>query len=118
MIRWGGTWESFDARIGNSSTSHAWAAHPIYHLVGTLGGVMQQDLAWRRIAFAPVLGMPETDRAAVAVPTPHGIIRASWRRMKKGADVSLALPKGVAADVILPGMKPVAATGRSRWRVS
>ena len=117
MVPWGGTWESFDARIGNSSTSHAWAAHPIYHLVGTLGGVMQQDLAWRRITFAPVLGMPETDRAAVAVPTPQGMVRASWRRTKNGAEVSLALPKGVAADVILPGMKPTVVTGRSRWLV-
>jgi len=79
--------------------------------------VMQQDLAWRRITFAPVLGMPETDRAAVAVPTPQGMVRASWRRTKNGAEVSLALPKGVAADVILPGMKPTVVTGRSRWLV-
>jgi hypothetical protein len=117
MIPWGGTWESFDGRIGHSSTTHAWAAHPIYHLVGTLGGIGQKEAAWRRISFAPVLDMAETDRVAVAVPTPQGLIRASWQRLKKGADVSLSLPRGVTADVVLPGMRPAAVTGKNRWVV-
>ena len=117
MIPYGGTWEMFDGRIGNSTTSHAWAAHPIYHLVGTLGGVVQTGLAWRRIAFAPVFDMPETGRVAVAVPTPQGLVRAGWTRTKKGIDVRLSLPKNVVADVRLPGRKAATVTGAGRWRV-
>lgn len=118
MIPYGGTWETFDARIGHSSTSHAWAAHPIYHLVGTLGGVVQTGAAWRRIAFAPVLDLPETNRVAVAVPTPQGMIRAAWQRSKKGVDVTLALPKTVEADVRLPSVRRQTVTGTSRWHVT
>ncbi|MBE3070604.1 MAG: alpha-L-rhamnosidase, partial [Planctomycetes bacterium] len=103
MIPYGGTWEQFDGRIGHSSTSHAWAAHPIYHLAATLGGVSQTDVAWRRIAFAPVFDMPETNDVSVTVPTPQGLVRAAWKRSKKGIDVRLGLPRGVAAAVRLPG---------------
>ena len=118
MIPWGGTWEIFDEKqIGGASTSHAWAAHPIYHLVRTVGGVSQADVAWRRIAFAPVFGLEETDHAAVVVPTPQGLIRAAWKRGPRGIDVSLALPRGVEADVGLPGLVPYTATGRMEWLV-
>jgi alpha-L-rhamnosidase len=117
MIPYGGTFETFVDRIGQSSASHAWAAHPIYHLVGTLGGVVQEDKAWRRVAFAPLVTLPEADRARVSVPTPRGLIRASWQRRGRQARVALWLPKGVTADVQLPGVRPTTATGRKRWTV-
>jgi len=119
MIPYGGTWEIFDEKaIGNGSTSHAWAAHPIYHLVGTLGGVAQADVAWRRITFAPVLDVPRVDRCHVTVPTPHGLIRAAWKRVADAVGVTLSLPAGVRAEVRLPGMAPMQAAGSSRWLVA
>lgn len=117
MIPWGGTWETFHGRIGDSSCSHAWAAHPIYHLVGTLGGVTQADRAWRRVRFAPVLDMKETGRVKVAVPTPRGLIRAAWERKGDGTRVRLSLPKGIEADVRLPGVKRGSVTGRQEWLI-
>jgi hypothetical protein len=117
MVPWGGTFETFDGNVGNGTCSHAWAAHPIYHLVGTLGGVTQKDVAWRRISFAPELGLKETDHAAAVVPTPQGLVRASWRRKGREAVVRLSLPKGVAAAVRLPGVKPITVTGRNVWQV-
>ena len=117
MIPWGGTWETFDGTVGNSTCSHAWAAHPIYHLVGTLGGVTQADAAWRRIRFAPVLDLKETGRVRVAVPTPRGLIRAAWERGRDGTHVRLALPKGVGAAVRLPGVRGGTVTGRHEWLV-
>jgi hypothetical protein len=118
MIPYGGTWEIFDEKaIGNSSTSHAWAAHPIYHLTGALGGVTQSDVAWRRIAFAPVLDVPGVDRCSIVVPTPNGFIRAGWKRRGNAIAVSLSLPEGVQADVRLPGMDPARAASTSRWLV-
>jgi len=117
MIPYGGTWETFDGRIGDGSTSHAWAAHPIHHLVQTLGGVVQSSPAWRRILFAPVLDMEGVDRASVAVPTPLGMVRSAWRRRGGRIAVSLSLPRGMTADVCLPDVKPVSVTGANRWTV-
>ena len=124
MVPYGGTWEVFDeAAIGaNNSTSHAWAAHPIYHLARTLGGITQTGVAWKRIRFAPVLPLDEPsdplpDHAETAVPTPRGIIRSSWRREGDSIDVELRLPRGVAADVQLPGTAVRGATGRRTWKV-
>jgi hypothetical protein len=117
MIPYGGTWETFDFPVGFGSTSHAWSAHPIYHLAGTVGGILQADVAWRRIVFAPVLTLPEADRATVAIPTPQGPVRATWRRRGSTADVRLVLPEGVAADVRLPGMRKTTVTGRHQWSV-
>jgi hypothetical protein len=115
MVPYGGTWEVFEGNIGGSSTSHAWAAHPIYHLVGTLGGVTQADVAWRRIGFAPLLDVEGVNRVRAVVPTPQGQIQASWERAKGKTEVSLALPKGTEAEVRLPGIEPAAVTGRCRW---
>ncbi|MBN2582646.1 MAG: hypothetical protein JXL80_06225, partial [Planctomycetes bacterium] len=117
MVPYGGTWETFDFAVGFGSTSHAWSAHPIYHLAGTVGGIMQTEAAWQRIVFSPVLDLPQTDRATVAVPTPQGAVRAAWRRRGKTADVRLALPKGVAAEVRLTGVKKATVTGRNHWTV-
>ena len=116
MVPYGGTWETFEFSPGAGSVSHAWAAHPIYHLAGTVGGVRQADVAWRRILFAPVLDLPEVDHGAVTVPTPHGAVRARWHRRQDGfVEAALRLPKGVVADVLLPGVKLKGQTGRLAW---
>ncbi len=115
MIPYGGTWETFDFPVGFGSTSHAWSAHPIYHLAGAVGGVFQADVAWRRIVFAPVLDLPQTDRATVVIPTPRGLVRAAWRRRDSTADVQLSLPRGVTAEVRLPGIRKTSVTGRNHW---
>lgn len=118
MIPFGGTWEIFANKFGESSVSHAWAAHPIYHLTGTIGGVIQSDVAWKRITFAPTFDLATVNKAAVTVPTPHGLISASWQRTDEGIDVALVLPKGITADVAIPGVEPFTATGKTRWLVS
>ena len=117
MVPWGGTFENFHSPVGHGTCSHAWAAHPIYHFVGTLGGITQTDAAWRRVTFSPLLSVPGTGRAGAQVPTPQGVIRASWRRKGGAVDVTLSLPKGVTADVRLPGVKKAAVTGRNAWRI-
>jgi hypothetical protein len=118
MIPYGGTWETFDFKPGGASTTHAWAAHPIYHLAGTVGGVRQTEVAWRRVRIEPLVAMAEVDRAEVVVPTPHGLIRTAWRRRGDEVDVTVSLPRGVAADVALPGVRQDGVRGRRRWTVS
>ncbi len=118
MVPDGGTWESFEIQINDTvgSRSHAWSAHPMYHFARIVGGVFQTDTAWRRIRFAPDFTIPGVNRAKVAVPTPHGLIEASWTRTAGRLDVEFRLPRGITADVILPGIPCGPVTGRHRWR--
>jgi len=117
MIPFGGTFEDANTQIGKATCTHAWSAHPIYHLAGTVGGVVQQSGGWGRIAFAPLVTMKTVSEAECVVPTPRGLVRASWKREGRSVDVRLALPKGVTAEVRLPGMRRTEAKGRNRWQV-
>ncbi len=126
MIPFGGCWEMFqdladkgyDGVIGHTTTSHAWAAHPIYHLVRTLGGLTPTAVAWKHVHFEPVLAGAGTSRTRVVLPTPQGTIRANWIRTdKKKITVQLSLPYLVKADVVLPGLAPQTVAGEKTWEV-
>jgi len=115
MIPYGGTWEVFNNQFGGNSVTHAWSAHPLYHLAGTLGGILQKSAGWKEIIFRPVI-MPEYGFADCAVPTPYGIIRSAWKVSANNADVRIELPAGVHAEVFLPGVKE-RMSGNKKWLV-
>ena len=117
MVQTGGTWETFGYDGINGTTSHAWAAHPIYHLTGTLAGLTQTAVGWKRVRFAPVLDVPGIDRAAAVVPSPRGDIQASWQRRGQGLHAALRLPPGVTAEVALPGIQTTV-TGSRHWTLA
>ena len=128
MIRWGGTWEMFASDkpfpagsgfgFGNTSMTHAWAAHPIYHLARTLGGATQTGVAWKRIRFAPILKKVATDNVQAVIPTPQGKIVSSWRKTGDGSfKIELSLPKNVQAEVFLPGLARQIVNGKRTWVV-
>lgn len=117
MIPYGGTWEKFEFRRGSDSVSHAWSAHPTYHLPGAVGGILQNAAAWKHITFAPALDLLEMNSADTIVPTPQGLIRSSWKRNGKTVNVRLSLPKGVQAEVILPGIPAITITGSHKWTI-
>ncbi len=114
MIEYGSTFELFeDHPEFPISHSHAWSAHPLFHLMGIIGGIRQTGVAWRTIEFAPVfIGTS----GGATVPTPHGLITSSWTRESDGVSVELSLPRGVSANVRLPGISLNSATGRRTWR--
>jgi len=128
MLRYGGACENWldvpvtvdgvaVSGIGHLTCSHAWAAHPIFHLARTLGGITQTDVAWRRIRFAPVLDAEGPANVQVAVPTPHGLIRSQWQRKSHAIEVRLNLPKPIVADVELPQHRQTVDGGINRWDV-
>jgi hypothetical protein len=53
MAEHGTTWENFAPRRADESFSHAWSAHPLFHLMQTLGGVHQAAPAWKTINLRP-----------------------------------------------------------------
>lgn len=117
MADHGTTWENFAPRRGDESHSHAWSAHPLYHLMQTVGGIRQTSAAWEKIIFSPTL---DGDHGGATVPSPKGKISSSWKitASPETIAVTLTLPPGVSARIILPG-RPAStvSSGRHRWLV-
>ncbi len=112
MAEHGTTWENFSPKRGEESHSHAWSAHPLFHLMRTIGGITQIAPAWAKVRFAPVF---EGEHGGATVPTPRGPIVSRWERLPDGrVEVSLRLPAGVAAEVKL-GKISERVTGVGRW---
>lgn len=113
MAEHGTTWENFRPRKGVESFSHAWSAHPLFHLMQILGGIRQSAPAWAEITYRPeFLG----DHAAVTIPTPHGMIQSSWRKTGTVIRGKLQLPKNIRARVLLRG-RPTTAAGAFHFEV-
>lgn len=110
MADHGTTWENFAPKRGDESHSHAWSAHPLYHLMQTIGGITQSDAAWSQVNFRPVF---HGSHGGAIVPTPHGKISSSWRKQKNGAiRISLNLPSGITASILVDGLKRESVTGK------
>jgi len=114
MMAHGTTFEVFDPIIADHSCSHAWSAHPLYHLMQTIGGLTQVAPEWKRIHFEPVF---VGQKGGAVIPTPQGKIVSAWKRHLGKIDVSLALPPGVTATVVLPGKKILKFQGKAKWTV-
>lgn len=117
MAAHGTTWESFNPNAGDAcgSRSHAWSAHPLYHLMQTVGGINQTAPAWKEIRFEPFF---YDEKGSATVPTPQGKIHSEWKRTGSGVAVKLVLPPGVRARVKLPGVKPQWFTGTHTWNIA
>jgi hypothetical protein len=115
MIAYGSTFELFrDHPEFPISHSHAWSAHPLFHLMQIIGGVRQVAPQWKQVEFAPVfIG----DSGGCTVPTPAGLITTAWRREGAGAHVELVPPRGTTATVRLPGRPPFKTIGRQGWQL-
>jgi alpha-L-rhamnosidase len=82
------------------SDSHAWSAHPNYHLLATVLGIRPLSPNFRTVVVAPALG--EMRWARGEVPHPRGSIKVDLRRVGHA---------GVDAHIELPGDLP----GEFRW---
>lgn len=102
----GTTWEQYtwlDGKAGGT-VSHAWTAHPSFHLVNILAGISQTGPAWSSVRVAPQF-ISGIDNARALIPSPKGDIRTEWKRAGNSVSFMLAVPSGVTADVELPGLK-------------
>jgi hypothetical protein len=114
MVAHGTTWEGFYTRRGGESCSHAWSAHPLYHLMQTVGGITQTGPQWSEIVFKPTF---HGTHGKSVVPSPRGPIKSSWQRQGDSVVVNLQLPKGVKARVALPGVRPHTVSKSSSWTI-
>jgi hypothetical protein len=114
MVEHGTTWEAFAQDPGNGSCSHAWSAHPLFHLMQTIGGIRQTKPAWSEITFKPVFHGTTSE---TVVPSPHGPIRSEWKKQGGKMEIKLTLPTGVKARVELPGLPPARIQKSKRWSI-
>ena len=77
-------------------------------------GIVPTEPGFREFAFAP-LATGQMDWASGEVPTPHGAIKAAWRR--EGGEVrwELTVPEGTTAQVSMPGRAERKTFTAGRW---
>lgn len=84
------------------SDSHAWSAHPNYHLLTTVLGIRPASPGFRTVVIAPALG--PLKRASGHMPHPAGVIDVQFER--EGADGikgKVSLPPGVSGTLVWKG---------------
>ncbi|QYY35421.1 alpha-L-rhamnosidase C-terminal domain-containing protein [Ruficoccus sp. ZRK36] len=114
MAEHGTCWENFEPRRGDESFSHAWSAHPLFHLMQILGGIRQTAPGWEAVTCEPLF---EGESAEVSIPSPRGDIISRWERKDGTISGQLKLPRGVKATLTLPGQKPLSVTGTHRYKL-
>lgn len=112
MIPHGSTYERIPLDLGESSLTHAWSAHPLYHLMQIIGGIKPNDKQWNKIIFEPYF---YGKKAAIITPTPHGLILSKWSKLKNKTIVELSLPPKIEAKVKLPNLKIQSIKGKHQW---
>ena len=117
MARYGSTWETYAQNLvaGESSHSHAWSAHPLFHLMQTIGGLTQRAPRWKKMRFAPVF---VGESGGATVPTPHGAVVSNWHKQGEKIAVSLQVPTGIEVEIALPDTREMRGAGRHAWKVT
>jgi len=97
------------------SDSHAWSAHPNYHLLATVLGIRPAEPGFRAVAIAPALG--ELKRASGHMPVPAGEIAVDFqRRGISGLDASITLPPNMRGSFVWNGQTSPLQPGLNKIR--
>lgn len=100
----------------SSSRCHAWSGSPVYLLPQILLGVRPLSPGMAKVEIRPVFAQ-EVESARGRVPTPRGQVEVSWARKEGGIELEVALPRGVAAELVLAGRKRLLRSGRHAVRL-
>jgi hypothetical protein len=93
-------WETW--QLGTiTSKCHAFSATPTYDLSTEVLGVAPITPGFRRFRVAPQPADLEWARGVF--PSPHGDITVAWQWVEGDFELSVKVPEGTEAEVILPG---------------
>ena len=95
MADYGTTWENFSPIVAEESFSHAWSAHPLFHFIQNIGGIVQSSPGWKSIDFCPQF---LTEFGAASIPTPMGMISVRWKTEKGVCNYYLRVPKNMKVN--------------------
>lgn len=81
--------------------------HYAYGAVGdwmfeNLGGLRMTAPGYKRVRIAPLVQHPAINAGRASLRTPYGALASEWRRAPDGLHLSVDVPAGVEADVMLP----------------
>ncbi|MET0375144.1 MAG: alpha-L-rhamnosidase C-terminal domain-containing protein, partial [Rhizorhabdus sp.] len=97
------------------SDSHAWSAHPNYHLLATVLGIQPAAPGFKAIAIEPAMG--SLKRAEGSMPHPAGMLRVRLRRSgKDGLRAAIDLPPGVPGTFSWRGQSVPLSAGATQLR--
>jgi len=97
------------------SDSHAWSAHPNYHLLATVLGIRPETPGFRAVTIRPALGALK--RASGRMPTPAGEIAVAFeRRGSTGVDGRIELPPNTRGTFLWNGRASPLRPGSNRVR--
>jgi len=92
-------WETWQLEA-ITSKCHAWAATPTYDLSTEVLGVAPITPGFRRFRVAP---QPvDLEWARGIFPSPHGDIAVAWQWVEDHFELSVEVPEGTEAEVVLP----------------
>ncbi len=106
------TWDAM--RDGYQSLNHCMLGHVMEWFYGYVGGVRQApgSVGWKEIVIGPCPGALRS--AEVALQTPRGLVRSSWRIQGGIFVLEAQVPRGVQATAVLPsGRREVLRAGKS-----
>ena len=84
---------------GGGSTNHAWSGGMLNVFCEQVFGILPTTAGWQTFVFAPCPILPE---ASITVPTVRGMVEASFSDTPARLRLTLAVPKGTTASVVLP----------------
>lgn len=83
------------------SDCHAWSAHPNYDLLTIVAGIRPKAPGFSAVSMQPHLGT--LGRVVSAMPTPKGMIEASYTAKPSGVTAEISLPSGVSGELVWRG---------------
>lgn len=95
------------------SDCHAWSAHPAYFLLSSVCGIKPADIGFNTVKITPHLG--ELMQVKASMPHLKGRIHIDFKRIKKGLEIKLALPKGMTGIFEFEGMTKVVNEGENKF---
>ncbi|MEZ0243190.1 MAG: alpha-L-rhamnosidase C-terminal domain-containing protein, partial [Sphingomonas sp.] len=98
------------------SDSHAWSAHPNYHLLATVLGIRPASPGFRTVSIAPAFGTMR--RISGKMPHPRGMIEVRLERVGEyGLKGMIDLPPGVTGSYIWNGVTRPLPSGRNIFSI-
>ena len=83
------------------SDCHAWSASPEYDFLATICGIMPDAPGFEKVLVQPALG--ELKEVTGAMPHPLGMITVHFKRVGKGLQGEVSLPRGLKGRLVYGG---------------
>jgi len=83
------------------SDSHAWSAHPNFDFLTIVAGIRPKAPGFSSVSIEPHLGLLRN--VVCAVPTPHGMVEATYVSKSSGVSAEINLPPNVTGELVWKG---------------